>query len=436
MHYHISWECASYTLIFAQIQYQGEDASATLGTRAANEGENYAIVSTDDPLPPWMTARSVVEVEDKEAEDEVSSVSYEYYSHRRYICHISFCHNIPQKTLEELMRLRNETEEDSLQVLAQELVQAQDSEWEKFREVDRIKMELQQVQNENAELKAEVKASWESMGKSAKDAVLKKIRSENDPKKAIYIAQFNAELQKEQRAHERLLRQRDEVPITLEEQKYQYQEMIDDHKKDFDRTEDKIKEQQKQVVQTTEKLLEIFGKENDTDMIVVLDDIKTGLNSGNVESAMGVLESLITLYVQYDSLAVTRREKTQALTTDMSEDLMPNLKPKASTPAITKPELPSAQETEDEAKKDDGGMRAIQKTKRLYELVKATYGPQEQPAASGPGGRAPRASMVGKGSNNRKTSTRPSPKASQKLPEQANGPNSMVSKRSFSFLAK
>lgn len=362
-------------------------------------------------------------------------MSYEYFFRRRYIYHISFCH-IPQKTLGELMRLRNETEEDSLQVLAQELVQAQDSEWEKFREVDRIKMELQQVQDENAELKAEVKASWESMGKSAKDAVLKKIRSENDPKKAIYIAQFNAELQKEQRAHERLLRQRDEVPITLEEQKYQYQEMIDDHKKDFDRTEDKIKEQQKQVVQTTEKLLEIFGKENDTDMIVVLDDIKTGLNSGNVESAMGVLESLITLYVQYDSLAVTRREKTQALTTDMSEDLMPNLKPKASTPAITKPELPSAQETEEEAKKDDGGMRAIQKTKRLYELVKATYGPQEQPAASGSGGRAPRASMMGKGSNNRKASTRPSPKASQKLPEQANGPNPMVSKRSFSFLAK
>ena len=199
-------------------------------------------------------------------------MSYEYFFRRRYIYHISFCH-IPQKTLGELMRLRNETEEDSLQVLAQELMQAQDSEWEKFREVDRIKMELQQVQNENAELKAEVKASWESMGKSAKDAVLKKIRSENDPKKAIYIAQFNAELQKEQRAHERLLRQRDEVPITLEEQKYQYQEMIDDHKKDFDRTEDKIKEQQKQVVQTTEKLLEIFGKENDTDMIVVLDDL-------------------------------------------------------------------------------------------------------------------------------------------------------------------
>ena len=72
MDYHISWEYASYTLVFAQIQYQGEDASATHRTRVANEGETYGIVSTDDPLPPWMTARSVVEVEDKEAENEVS----------------------------------------------------------------------------------------------------------------------------------------------------------------------------------------------------------------------------------------------------------------------------------------------------------------------------------------------------------------------------
>lgn len=324
------------------------------------------------------------------------------------------------------------------------MIQAQDSEWGKFREVDRIKSELQQFQDENAELRTEVKGSWDGMGGSARDTLMKKFRS--DPAKSTYIAQLNAAERLQQIEKQKRQKQLEEVPATLESQMISYEDMIDEQNTQYDRTEATIKEQQKQVLQTAEKLLEWFGEENDPQMVVVLDDIKsTGLNSGNLDGALGMLESLVAQYASLDSLAVLRRDRTQALAMETtSEDFNPNLKerPKkedgTTIPTVSKPELPSAQETEDEAKKDDG-MRRIQpyKSKRLYELVRMSYS-GEEPAAAGSGGRAQRNSIMGKTGNRKVSVARQSPKASQKPPEQAagGGATPSASKRSFSFLAR
>jgi len=400
------------------IQPATEDLSAALGTYVENGDVDLALVSADDPIPPWMTARTVVEVDDSEEREE--------------------------QTRAELLRLKFETNVETLRELENEMLQAQDSEWEKFREVDRIKSDLQQSQDENAELRAEVKGCWDGMAESARDALLKKFR--RDPAKATYIAQlFAAEKQQQLEQQRAQKHSREEVPATLESQMRSYEDMIDEQNTQYDRTEATIKEQQKQVLQTAEKLLEWFGKENDPEMVVVLDDIKsTGLNSGNLESAMGMMESLVAQYASLDSLAVTRRERTQALALDATgEDLNPNLKPRAvkedgsSMPIITKPELPSAQETEDEAKKDDG-MRRIQpyKSKRLYDLVRMSYG-GEEPAAASSGGRAQRNSIMGKTSSRKVSVARQSPKVGQKNPEQVTGGATPgPSKRSFSFLAR
>lgn len=55
-----------------QIQPATEDLSAALGTYVENGDVDLALVSADDPIPPWMTARTVVEVDDSEEREEVS----------------------------------------------------------------------------------------------------------------------------------------------------------------------------------------------------------------------------------------------------------------------------------------------------------------------------------------------------------------------------
>ena len=57
-----------------KIQPKPGDGSATGAYGGTGEGD-LAIVSADDPIPPWMTARTVVEVDDSERENEVRRLS-------------------------------------------------------------------------------------------------------------------------------------------------------------------------------------------------------------------------------------------------------------------------------------------------------------------------------------------------------------------------